>query len=346
MGELTFHMYEFNCALLSFTLTIPKELWQDIPRLSRVRYFLQRYAAEEEVFGTNLSQVMAPIVEEIREEFVKAAEAVAPPYLKTPFVDFASLSGHDEISIQWTHPTLVAVMPEGYDPEATHYQDTLLDVSPGGIQNFALQPGIFTFVEAGDSLVCIPDKKDDRKRAPEEIALEDWIYWLLMSQYAWKTAWELDRGLYILLNMVTSHLKHKRTERFRDVYAVNALINTIDLLMDTLQPRNMTSTYYSIAFLEKVNENWKTDEMSEAANRKMEALRQLIGQLDEIEQARRDLRLEMFLTFVGVFALGSLVLDFLGALSFASQIPDIAIMLLGIGIPSSFLLIAYHLLRS
>ena len=86
--------------------------------------------------------------------------------------------------------------------------------------------------------------------------------------------------------------------------------------------------------------------MIEASYEKMNSLRELIGQLDEIEASRRERRIEMFLTFLGVFALGSLVLDIVGAMSFASAIPDVVTFALATGIPAIFLVIAYYLLKS
>jgi hypothetical protein len=236
-------------------------------------------------------------------------------------------------------------MPEGFDPESQHYQNTLLGTSIEGVRNFSVIPNIFAFIESGDSLICIADVPETRNRTPEAVAFEDWVNWIGISQYTWKVAWELDRGLYIILNLVTSHLKHKRTEEYRDVYAVNALINHLKLFLDTHNPRNMTTTYYTIHFLEKISEEWRTGELLTSANEKMESLRELIAQLDEIEQSRRDRRTEMFLTFIGVFAFGSLILDFIGAMSFASEMSDFILAALTFGIPTIFLVVAYYLLR-
>ncbi|MGY5881490.1 MAG: hypothetical protein RTV31_14660 [Candidatus Thorarchaeota archaeon] len=341
--QIRIHFYLFNCAILHFVVKVPEEYWNDLEVLSRIRFFLQRHRNPE--FETDLEEMFSPAVGKALSEFEKAVEAVEPPILKTPFLDFVDIGEQLGTQMLWTHASLVAVMPEDYDTNSEHFQKTLLDTSPGGIQNFAVRSGIFAFVESGDSLICVPDKCDDRGRTPEEIAYEDWIYWLSISHYIWKTAYDLDNGLFVILNLVTSHLKHKRTELYTDVYAVNALVNSITLLLDTYKPRNMTQTYYCMAFLEKINENWRTDEMIEASYEKMQILRELIGQLDEIEASRRERRIEKFLTFLGVFALGSLVLDIIGALSFASSISDPVIFALATGIPAVFVVIAYYLLK-
>ncbi|MFW9787822.1 MAG: hypothetical protein ACFFE2_09875 [Candidatus Thorarchaeota archaeon] len=341
--QIRIHFFLFNCGLLQCVVKVPEEYWKNLEVLSRIRFFLQRHRNPE--FETDIEELFSPAIKRVTAEFERAVEVVKPPLLSTPFLDFVDVGEQLGTSILWTHATLVAIMKEEYDPESQHYQKTLLDTSSGGIQNFAVRSNIFAFVESGDSLICVPDKTDDRGRTPDEIAYEDWVYWLSISQYIWKTAYDLDNGLYVILNLVTSHLKHKRTKMYRDVYAVNALVNSITLLLDTYKPRNMTGTYYCMAFLEKINENWRTDEMIEASYEKMNSLRELIGQLDEIETSRREHRIEMFLTFLGVFALGSLVLDIIGALSFGPLIPDMTILLLAFGIPIIFLVIAYQLLK-
>ncbi|MEJ2252489.1 MAG: hypothetical protein P8Y97_22870, partial [Candidatus Lokiarchaeota archaeon] len=103
--------------------------------------------------------------------------------------------------------------------------------------------------------------------------------------------------------------------------------------------------YYSIYFLEQISKAWRTSEILDAAEVKMSMLRDLISQLDEIEEARRSKRVELFLSLLGVFTLGSLVLDFIGALSFGGLVPDIFKLLLAMGIPIIFSIVAYRLLK-
>lgn len=338
-------IYHFNCAILHFSLFIPEESWQDLEVLKRVRFFVQKHSHPLEEFGIDMESIFAPIISELLDIFKSLIIKIKPPILKTPFMDFTQLSEEISTKLFWTHSTIVAAMPEGFDPESHHFQEVLLNVNPAGIHNYSILPNIFAYVESGDSLICLPNIPDIRSRPPNIIANEDWIQWIAIHHYTWKTVWELDRGFYILLNVVTSHLKHKRTEKYRDVYAVNALINHIILVLDTHKPRNVTSTYYSMHFIEKISDAWRTGNILEAAKSKMEILRDLISQLDEIESSRRSKRVELFLTLLGVFTLGSMVLDFLGAMSFSNSIPDWVSLLLGISIPFGFSLIAYKLLK-
>ncbi|TXT62618.1 MAG: hypothetical protein BAJALOKI1v1_890013 [Promethearchaeota archaeon] len=338
-------IYHFNCAVLHFTLHIPEEAWQDPQVLQRVRLFVQKHSHPFEEFGIDMESIFAPYIIEINQIFKLIVRDIKPPVLRTPFLDFTQLSEEIPTKLFWTHSTLVVIMPEGFNSEESPFQQVLLNLNPKGFFNYSITPHIFAYVESGDSLLHLPNKPDIRNRLPQIIAKEDWIQWIAIQHYTWKTVWELDRGFYLLLNLVTSHLKHKRTETYRDVYAVNALINHIKLVLDTHKPRNVTSTYYSMHFIEKIRDAWRTDEILEAAESKMETLRDLISQLDEIEGARRSKRVELFLTLLGVFALGSLVLDFLGAMSFQSLIPDYISLVLAVGIPTIFSLIAYKLLK-
>ncbi|MDF1539569.1 MAG: hypothetical protein P1Q69_11780 [Candidatus Thorarchaeota archaeon] len=343
--EARIHFYLFSSAVLEFKVRVPEEHWRDIEALSCIRYFLQRSSDPSKEFKRSLETIFGPSVARAKHELDKALKVTEPPLLESTVLDFTKIEDSVETQLLWSHATLIAIMPEDFDPCSKHYQDILLDVNPTGIHNFAIRQNLFAFVESGNSLICIPDVPDSRGRSPEQVAQEDWAYWVAVSQYTWKTVWDLDRGLYAILNLVTSHLARKRTESYGDVYAVNALINKLTLLLDTHKPRNMTSTYYSIDFLEKINKSWRTDEMTEAACGKMESLKDLIGQLDEIQATRREKRIEMFLSLLGVFTLGSMVLDFIGALAAGATLNDPTILFLAIGIPSVFVLIAYMLLR-
>ncbi len=343
IDKIRIDIYHFNCAILHFMVYLPQESWQDMEVLKRVRFFIQKHSHPLSEFGIDMESIFAPVIIELNSIFNKVVEDINPPILKTPIMDFTRLSEEMTTQLFWTHSTIVAIMSEDFNPDSEHFQKVLLNVNPDGIYNYSILPNIFAYVESGDSLICLPNIPDIRNRAPKIIANEDWIQWIAIQHYTWKTAWELDRGFYILLNIVTSHLKHKRTEEYRDVYAVNALLNHIILVLDTHKPRNVTSTYYSIAFIEKIRKVWRTEAILEAATTKMDILRDLISQLDEIESARRSKRVELFLTLLGIFALGSLVLDFLGALSF--QFPDWITLTLGLSIPVIFSVVAYRLLN-
>jgi hypothetical protein len=343
--EMRIHFYLFSCAVLDFKVRVPEEYWDNIDALKCIRFCLQRSSVSGEQAHRCLEEIFEDAIQQAKVELNAGLAVTDPPLLDAPVLDFTRLEDSVDTQLMWTHATLIAVMPKDFSPDSKHYQDVLLDVNPTGIHNFAVRQNLFAFVESGDSLICIPDIPDERGRSPEQIAQEDWAYWIAISQYTWKTAWDLDRGLYAILNIVTSHLGKKRTESYGDVYAVNSLVNNLTLLLDTHKPRNMTSTYYSIAFIEKINESWRTDEMTEAAFSKMEALKDLIGQLDEIEAARRNKRIEMFLSLLGVFTLGSMVLDFIGALAAGATLSDPIILFLAIGIPSVFVMIAYFLLK-
>jgi len=345
IDEIHVDIYRFNCASVHFMVYIPEEAWQDKDVLERMRFFIQRHSHPLEEFGIDMESIFAITISELNLIFKQIIMDLKPPILKTPFLDFTSLSEEIKTQLFWTHCTIVAAMPEGFDVNSQHFQDVLLNLNPKGIYNYSIFPNIFAYVESGDSLICLPNTLDIQDRSPKRIANEDWIPWIAIHHYTWKTVWELDRGFYILLNVVTSHLKYKRTEQYRDVYAVNALINHINLVLDTHKSRNLTSTYYSMHFIEQISDAWRTGEILEAATSKMDVLKDLIGQLDEIESARRSKRVELFLTFLGVFALGSMVLDFLGAITFGDLIPDWITLLLGLGIPLGFSVIAYRLLK-
>lgn len=344
IDEIYIDIYHFNCAILHFMAYIPKESWQDKEVLKRIRFFIQRHLHPLTEFGIDMESIFAPTIIELNLIFNKVVDEINPPILKTPIMDFTQLSDEMTTQLFWTHATIVAAMPEDFDVNSEHFQEVLLNVNPEGIFNYSIIPNIFAYVESGDSLICLPNVPDIRNRSPKTIANEDWIQWIAIQHYTWKTAWELDRGFYILLNVVTSHLKYKRTEEYRDVYAVNALLNHIILVLDTHKPRNVTSTYYSITFIERIRKSWRTDNILEAATSKMGMLRDLISQLDEIESSRRSKRVELFLTLLGIFALGSLVLDFLGAISIT--FPDWITLTLGLSIPSIFSIIAYRLLKT
>jgi ubiquinone/menaquinone biosynthesis C-methylase UbiE len=336
-------IYRFNCAILHFMVYIPEEEWQDKEVIRRMRFFIQRHQHSLEEFGIDFESIFAITISELNLIFKKVIKDVKPPILKTPFLDFTSLSEEIKTKLFWTHCTIVAVMPKDFDINSNHFQGVLLNLNPKGIYNYSIFPNIFAYVESGDSLICLHNVVDIQNRTPKTIVNEDWIPWIAIHHYTWKTVWELDRGFYILLNVVTSHLKYKRTQQYRDVYAVNALINHINLVLDTHKSRNLTSTYYSMYFIEQISEAWRTGEILEAALSKMEVLKDLISQLDEIEASRRSKRVELFLTLLGVFTLGSLVLDFLGAISF--NFPDWLTLSLGIGIPFLFSIVAYRILK-
>ena len=343
IDDIYIDIYRFNCAIIHFMVYIPEETWQDLEIIKRLRFFIQKHKHPLKEFGIDLESIFAITISELNLIFKKVIKDVKPPILKTPFLDFTSLSEEIKTKLFWTHCTIVAIMPKGFDVVSHHFQDALLNLNPKGIYNYSITPNIFAYVESGDSLICLLNEADIQNRSPKTIVNEDWIPWIAIHHYTWKTVWELDRGFYLLLNVVTSHLKYKRAEQYRDVYAVNALINHLTLVLDTHKSRNLTSTYYSMYFIEQISEAWRTNEILEAALSKMEVLKDLIGQLDEIEAARRSRRLELFLTLIGIFALGSLVLDFLGAISF--KFPDWLTLLLGLGIPFGFSIIAYRLLK-
>jgi ubiquinone/menaquinone biosynthesis C-methylase UbiE len=343
LDEIYINIYHFNCAILHFIVYIPPESWQDSAVIKRVRFFIQRHSHLLTEFGIDMESIFAPIIIEINSILTKVVKDIKPPILKTPILDFTQLSEEITTQLFWTHSTLVAIMPNDFDLESNHFQETLLNLNQDGIYNYSIFPKVFAYVESGDSLICLPNVPDIQNRSPKLIANEDWVQWIAIQHYTWKIVWELDRGFYLLLNVVTSHLKHKRTEGYRDVYAVNALLNHIILVLDTHKSRNVTSTYYSMTFIERIRKSWRTDEILEAATSKMENLRDLISQLDEIESARRSRRVELFLTMLGVFTLGSLVLDFLGAMSF--KFPDWLTLILGFSIPGIFSIVAYQILK-
>jgi hypothetical protein len=338
-------IYLFNVGVMQFRIDVPAETWTDLDTLRRVRKFIQQHNHPPEDFGLNVESLLGPSVGQIRRALTEAAHATRAPLLDTPYLNFMMVLGGFETEIRWTHATLVALMPEPFDPNGEHFKPVLLNVNPDGIQNFASREDHFAFVESGDSLVCLP-AVEAGGRSPEQIAYEDWVQWIALHQYTWKMAWELDRGMYAVLNAVTSELKNKRASGlYRDVHALTALLNYIWLLLDTHVPHNMTLVYHSIHFLRRISQSWLTDVILQGAHEKMATLRELIAQLDEMEQIRRARALEFFLTIVGVFSLGSLVLDFLGAMSFAAGLTDLQVGGVVVGILAVFMALAYRLSR-
>ncbi|MBD3185254.1 hypothetical protein GF325_00385 [Candidatus Bathyarchaeota archaeon] len=348
--------------ILHFELFLPQSEWRHKETIKRVRFFVQKHQHPSTEFGVDLESILAPVIKKIKHALTHAVQVVEPPLMSTRYLDFTALRADSPTQCLWTHCTLIGVMKRGFDPDGDHFQDVLLDVNVDGIQNYALRtniytkdgtsskingnhPTIFAYVESGDSLVCVPDMRDIRGRSPEDIAKEDWVYWIASHHYTWKLVWDLDRALYIILNRVTMNLKEKRVQKYKDVYKVSAFISNLLLRLDMHEPRNQTSVYYSIYFLERLNAAWRTGEILHAAREKMDVLRDLINQLDEIEDARKSRRMELFLNLLGVFALGSLVLDFIGALSIASTIPDRTVISIALGLPIVFSLVAARLSR-
>lgn len=342
LSDLRADFYLFNAGLLHFRLDLPPALWTDAYALERVRYFIQLHTQPLEELGLNLEGLLGPTIARLRAALSNAIAETNAPLLRTPYLDFTVASG--EAQVRWSHPVIVALMPEPFDPDGDHFQPVLLDLNPEGITNFARHKHHFAYVEAGDSLVCVPAVQD-MERSPEEAAYENWIRWIIVHQYTWKMAWELDRALYAVLSAATGQLKRKRSSGYRDVYALNALLNFIWLLIDTHKPRNMTSAAHSIHFLEQIAASWRTDEILAAAEEKMAALRDLIGQLDELSDNRRGRRVEVFLTFLGVVSLGSLVLDLLGTLSIGQALGDVTVLGLVTGVVAAVMLLAYVVLR-
>jgi hypothetical protein len=345
LSELRAHMYLFNTGVLQFRLDIPPETWTDAEVLKRVRTFIQKHNVSDTEYGVNVETLLGDTVARLRSALTEAMQTISAPLLDTPFLDFMMVLGGFETEVRWAHCVLVALMPEPFNPDSEHFQEVLLNVNPDGIQNFASRENHFAFVEAGNSLICVP-AAEVAGRSPEQIAHDDWVQWIGLHQYTWKLAWELDRGIYGVLNAATSALKRKRSHsHYRDAHALNALLNYIWLLLDTHVPHNMTLVYHDIHFLRRISESWLTGDILAGAHEKMATLRDLIEQLDEIESSRRARALEFFLTIVGVFSLGSLVLDFLGAMTFGDRLGDLQVAGLMLGILAIFMAIAYRLSR-
>jgi hypothetical protein len=345
MQDIFVDIYNFNCGILRFILKIPQEYKSNMEILKKIRFFIQRHENPE--FKVDMEDTFSKKIEEIKKTLKEAVENVDAPLLKTPFLDFTDINEEIKTQLFWSHATLVVLTERNYNPEeiSKRFHQVLLNNNPDGIKNFSLSPNIFAFVESGDSLICLSDVKDELGRDIKDIIFEDWIQWIAIHHYTWKLSWELDRGFFIILNLVVSHLKNKRTSKYKDVNAVSALINHIRLIIDTHKPRNMTSTYYSIYFMEQISKSWRTDEILEGAQEKMDRLRDLIKQLDELETERRSRRVDLFLNLIGIFALGSLVLDFIQSLDATETLSDTIIFSLALGVPVIFAIFMYLLLK-
>jgi hypothetical protein len=345
LSDIRANFYLFNAGVLRFRLDVPADTWNDAETLRQVRTFIQKHDHPVDRFGLSLESLFGPTIRRARAAFAEAVQASNAPLLDTPFLEYMMVLGGFETELRWAHSTLVALMPQPFDPASEHFQSTLLNVDPAGIRNFASRESHFAFVESGDSLVCVPAVEVDG-RSPEQIADEDWVQWIAIHQYTWKIAWELDRGMYGVLHAATAELKQPRAKSpYRDVPALNALLNYIWLLLDTHEPHNMTLVYHDIEFLRHINRSWLTGDLLKAAREKMAALRDLIEQLDDLEEHRRARALEFFLTIVGVFSLGSLALDYLGAMSFGKSMTDLELTGVMVGVLAVFMALAYRASR-
>lgn len=341
IDEMTSYFYIFNTGVIRYRLRVPEAYWQDLTVLRAVRQFMVSPVAHMPI---TISQVFNPLVKKLRHALQLAVEKSQPPQFQTPFFDFISLMGSSD-EARWTHSTCVAIMPADFRPESSHFKPVLLDVDPQGIRNFAQFENHFAFVEAADSLICVPDKIINGKDAKTQV-WENWVRYIRLHQYTWKMAWELERGLYAILNQVTHNLKHKQIQHSAgDSFELNALLNYVRLTLDAHKPRNVSSTYHTIHFLEGIATTWKTNEIIADMNDKMADLKEIVQQLDQLASGLRAKSMERFLIFVGVFGLGSLALDYMKSMSFGTALGDFSMTFFMVFLIVTFSYIGFRLMK-
>lgn len=327
--------YTFNSAVFHGKATIPKEYWGDIEVLRRVRYFLQKNNATIDGYNTDLEAIYAGMFRQIQAAVLEAVEAIKPPVVKSQFLDLTTIDSTTEYAISWSHATLMLLstkqsikqMVEGYGP-------VLIRNIPGGLRNYSISDNEYVYVESGNSIVIKPMNFGDDIEQVQQHLFADWLFWIGTEHYTWKVVWELDRILYVVLTTVTSHLRQKLDSPYQDIYELNGLLNYIQLLLDVLTPRNLTSNFSKIHFLEQVHIAWQTNDMRAAAEKKMEQLALVVGQLNEIKSKRQSKRLELLLTGLSIISLGTLISNLLRLSSSTANWPDWALFTLAIGLPA------------
>jgi hypothetical protein len=329
LSRVRAYLYPLNTGVLHFRCDLPREHWEDLSVLRRIRRWLQVPRVEGE---KGLEEIFGAALEDVRAQIGAAITKVQPPQLETPFLDFKVLT-REAFSLHWSHATLVAVLPAGFEPNGMHFKQVLLDVEQK-ICNASVRPGEFAYVESGDSLVCVPNQPDLQGRDPEQIAFDHWVQWIGLSHYLWKTAWTLDRGLFSVLNQLAGRLRRKEVVPHADRYAVNGLLNGLRLILDAHEPRNVTSSIPAMQFLKHIRHNWRADEFLEAAERKKSSLQAIVGQLQEIRQSRSRRRLEVFLTAISLLSVASLVLAFIQATQGRKLLSDASKIELALGAPA------------
>lgn len=313
--------FPFNTMIISFRVYIPEQYWTNIDVLRFIRDFITSYNAPNSYFGLNLEGIFNPVVAECKQMLAEAVPVAKVPELKTPYLDLKMLIDKSKI-ISWTHAVLVALMPEPFEPDSPHFQSYLLNNTAAGIRNFTLYHGDFAYVENSDSLICVPSTDQKGHDVNEQVYLR-YLQWIRLHQYSWKMTWEIDRGLYSVLNKLSLELKYRRSQITpEDIYTVNTLINYIKLSLELHRPRNISSGLYTQYFLECIAEAWQTDNIIEDMDVKMKDLQSLVGQLNQLKSDKRARYSQKFLASIGVFGLGTMLISYLNTVSFGEGISD------------------------
>lgn len=340
--------YTFNAAIFHIKATIPREFWHDKAILKHVRRFLQLINARSEGYNTDLEQVYGDIFARMNKAVNEAIDKLKPPVMKSHFLDLNLVHSSTEFTLGWSHATLILLTSRHTTQEAVDiYKDVLIGNAPGGLRDYTLTEDEFVYVESGDSIVVKPVFPEDNLKEVEQRLYADWLFWLGTEHYTWKVVWEIDRVLYVVLTTVTSHLRQKLDSPYQDIYELNGLLNYIRLLLDVLSPRNLTSNYRKIHFLEEVNMAWQTNDMRTAAEKKMDQLAVVVEQLNEIKAKRQRKRLEIILTGLSVISLGTLISNLMRLGTFTANWTDWQLLAVALGLPAVLaIFVTIYLLRN
>ncbi len=333
--------YTFNSAVFHIKARIPADYWQDEPVLKRVRFFLQKTNATIDGYKTDLETLYGGTFNRLNNAVNEAIDVIKPPTVSSTFFDLTLVDNSTDYVLGWSHATLVLISSRYSRQEMVHqYEHVLIRHIPGGIRDYSVSEDAFIYVESGDSLLVKPIEPYEDPKIVEEQLYSEWMFWLATEHYTWKVVWEIDRVLYVILTTVTSHLRQKLDSPYQDIYELNGLLNYIKLLLDVLTPRNLTSNFSKIHFLEEVNTAWQTDAMQAAAEKKMEQLSVVVTQLNEIRAKRQSKRVELLLISLSIISSGTLISNILRATSFDDDWSDPLILAVVIGFPALLTIIA------
>lgn len=335
--------YLFNTGIITFNVEIPKQLWFDLNILKELRALFQSPRLSIGNMSEDLYLIIEKEIKNNLAQFTAACISLNPSQIETPYLATNGNRNKSNSNIIWSHSILI-VITSSLNEAIDFYKKVLLGTNPEGICNFSTIKKVFAFVEYGDSLFCFESEVHSLLET-EQLFNKNWMPLLLMQEYLWKILWQINLRFHQITRVVVYNLRNEEKSLFKDVGKLSSLTNQIILMVDSLAPQNVSFVQSSIHFLAKVNESWETNLIKDSVFNKMQRLRELISQVDEIERKKRLKKLDLFLASVSIFALGSLVLDYIAAMSFKNQIGDISITSIVFTFIFIFLFIMYLLFR-
>lgn len=338
-------LFLFNTGVLHFEFTIDEKYWQDIPAITQIMDFFNNTGLSLIDSAKQLQDLFQPILHRVRSTFAEAVRATDPPLLEVPFVNLKKLIG-DADKVRWSHIAMIGIMDKDFDPETEHYQACMSYYVKRGVTNYAIIPGNFAFTGEGRSLFCVPNKLI-RGMSPEKFVINEWLQWLRANEETWKMVWELDHALAAVINTTTNNLKYMRdVVSSSDISHLNAFINYIWLVLDTHKARNITGyTKSVIHYLNSVDKHWETHVIEDEIIVKMEALQQVVHQINEYGDAGRKRSMSRFLALLGVFGLGTFLMAYHGQMDFMQGVGDLTTSAIVFAILAIFSFIAYYIIR-